>query len=116
MRVRFMLFSIERASNVNRHFVWIGERLSGIFFKVRYNLQKAGLEISPEKYLTAAFFSALVYGLLLFFLLYALLFLRDGTITGENSVLSLAIGLAFFCVFFFNKYSPSVNNSLKFFE
>ena len=101
MRVRFMLFSIERANNVNRHFVWIGEKLSSIFFKVKYNLTTAGIEISAEKYLTAAFFSAAVYGLLFFGLFYFLLFARDAAITAESSILSALIGSAFFCVFFF---------------
>jgi len=124
MRVKFMLFSIERAKNINRHFVWIGEKLSGVFFKVKYSLAEAGIEISPEKYLTAAFFSALVYGLLFFFLFYGLLFLRDGTISVENSLFSSLIGIAFFAVFFFlhviypgliaKKHAAGIDQSLLF--
>jgi len=124
LRVRFMLFTIERANNINRHFVWIGEKLSSIFFNVKYSLQEADLEISPEKYLTAAFFSAIVYGLVFFFLFYGLLFFRDGEILRGNTLFSLAIGLAFFAVFFFlhaiypgmmaKKYAAGIDQSLLF--
>ena len=119
-----MLFSIERANNVNRKFVWIGEKLSKIFFKVKYDLEKAELEISPEKYLTAAFFSALVYGILLFGLFYGLFYLRDSAITATNSILAFAIGCVFFVVFFFlhmvypgitaKKYAAGIDQSLMF--
>ncbi len=122
MRVKFMLFSIERANNVNRHFVWIGERLSGLFFNVKYGLRQADLEISPEKYLTAAFFSALVYGVLFFFLLYGLFLFRDVAVSAENSLISLAVGFAFFAMFLFlhiiypgivaKKYAAGIDQNL----
>lgn len=124
MRVKFMLYSIERANKVNRHFVWIGEKLSGLFFNVKYALQQGDFEIEPEKYLTAAFFSALVYGIIFFFAFYALFAVRDGTITGENSVLAALIGLAFFCIALFlhiiypgimaKKYAAGIDQSLLF--
>jgi len=122
MRVKFMLFSIERANNVNRHFVWIGERLSGLFFNVKYGLRQADLEISPEKYLTAAFFSALIYGVLFFFLLYGLFLFRDMAVSAENSLLSFAVGLVFFSLFLFlhviypgimaKKYASGIDQNL----
>ncbi|MBN1940657.1 MAG: type II secretion system F family protein [Candidatus Diapherotrites archaeon] len=117
-----MLYSIDRANNVNRKFVWIGERLAKVFYNLEYDLAKAGLEISSEKYLTAAFFSALVYGIAIFFFLYGLFFLRDAEITAQNSVLAFAIGFAFFIVFFLiqkiypgimaKKYAAGIDQSL----
>jgi pilus assembly protein TadC len=124
MRVRFMLFSIERANKVNRHFVWIGEKLSGLFFNVKYSLQQADLEISPEKYLTAAFFSALVYGLLFFALVFALTLVRDQAVTMESTIISLVIGIVFFAIFLFlhviypgimaKKYASGIDQNLLF--
>ena len=95
-----MLFSIERANNVNRHFVWIGEKLNAIFSNLKYTLLQADLDISPEKYLTASFFSALIYGLLFFILIYGLQFARDQAITAEGSIISFVVGIMFFGVFF----------------
>ncbi len=119
-----MLFSIERSMKINRHFVWIGEKLAGIFFNVKYDLVEADLEISPEKYLTAAFFSALFYGALFFFFFYALMFLRDGLVTQENSMLSGLIGLSFFSFALFlhiiypgimaKKYAAGIDQQLLF--
>ncbi len=100
MRVKFMLFSIERANKVNRHFVWIGEKLKTIFSNFKYTLMQSDLKISTEKYLTAAFFSALVYGLLFFVFIYGLQFARDGTVTAEGNIISFVVGLMFFVIFF----------------
>jgi len=119
-----MLYSIERAQNINRHFVWIGEKLSALFFNVKYSLNQADIEISPEKYMTAAFFSALVYGTVFFFLFYGVMFLKDGAILVENSILSAVIGFVFFAVFFMlhviypgimaKNYASGIDQSLLF--
>ncbi len=78
-----MLFSIEKANRINRRFLWIGERLSRLLFSTKYDLQKAELDIDAPRYLTASVFSAVVYGLLFFGFVFALLFARAGAI--ENS-------------------------------
>ena len=124
MRVRFMLFSVERANNINRKFVWIGETFAKIFSNIKYDLPKAGLKISPEKYLTAAIFSALGYGLMVFLLFYGLFFMRDGAITAQNSIFASSLGVTFFAVFFVihaiypsimaKKYAAGVDQSLMF--
>lgn len=100
MKLRFLLFSAKRANNINRHFIWIGERLDKIFFNVKYDLAKANIEITPERYLTAAFLSALAYGTIFFFAFYFLLFFRDNLINSENTVFSGIIGFGFFIIFF----------------
>jgi len=124
MRVRLMLFSIERAGRINRRFVWIGKRLSGLFFRLKYDLPNAGIEIEAEKYLTASFFSALAYFALFFFLFYFLLFARDRAFLPQNAMFALMIGIAFFLVFFLlhifypkimsQKLASSIDNSLLF--
>src|SRR3989344_1953832 len=119
-----MLYSAERAEKISRRFLWIGERLSAFFFNVRYDLAKAGIELSAEKYLTASFFSALVYGLGFFILFFFLLVIRDGGIVPENGLMSLYIGAAFLIVFFLlhliypkivaRKYAAGIDQSLMF--
>ncbi|MEM4662697.1 MAG: type II secretion system F family protein [Candidatus Diapherotrites archaeon] len=100
MRVKFMLFSIERANKINRRFLWIGEQLKDVFYTLKYDLNRAGLKISPERYITAAFFSALVYFLLFFSLFLLLLFLRSQVFDVALMVQSFAFGTVFAIVFF----------------
>src|SRR3989338_4167408 len=94
-----MLFSIERANKINRHFIWIGERLSGIFYKTQYDLRKARIDIPAERYFTAAFFSALVYGIIFFGLFFALQYARDRAFSPELALFSIAAGIAGFASF-----------------
>jgi pilus assembly protein TadC len=96
-----MLFSVERADKFNRRFLWIGEFLKSFFPRLERNLEQAEIPLSAERYLSAAFFSALVYGVVFFFLFYFLFFIRNAEITPAGSVLPLLIALAFFFVFFF---------------
>ncbi len=95
-----MLFSIEKANKLSRNYNWTGERLNKIFSNTKYDISKADLDISAEKYLTASFLSALIYGTAFFALFGALLFFKDGETSTLNTVFSAAIGLAFFGVFF----------------
>ena len=124
MRVRFLLYSIERANRVNRKFVWIGQALSRVFPKVKYDLPRAGVDISAEKYLTASFFSALVYGVVFFLFFDALFYMRDGALMQGNTLAAGAIGLLFSVVFFFihaiypglvsRNYASGIDDSLLF--
>lgn len=124
MRVRLMLFSIERAKKINRHFLWIGNRLSRIFFGLKYDLPNAGIRIDAKKYLTAAFFSALAYFAMFFFLFYFLLLARDHAVLPQNTLFALAVGTVFFIVFFLlhifypkiisQKIASSIDNTLLF--
>ncbi|MFH1255979.1 MAG: type II secretion system F family protein [Candidatus Diapherotrites archaeon] len=102
MRVKFLLFSVERAQRINRRFLWIGKLLSRFFPKVGENLNNAELGIPAEHYLTASFFSALVYGVLFYALFMALFFVRSQQeLLPENIFLSTLIGACFSVLFFF---------------
>ena len=119
-----MLYSIEKAENINRKFVGIGEKLKGLFFNLQYNLEQAGIKIAAEKYLTAAFFSGLVYGIVFFFVFYALFFLRDNAISPQNSIFAFLIGIVFSIIFFVihviypklmaQKYGKTIDQKLVF--
>ncbi len=124
MRVKFLLFSIEKAQKINPRFEWIGRKLSKLFISTKYNLTSAGLEIEAEKYLTACFFSALVYFVVFFLLFFTLFFLRDHAFIPKNALLAFVFGLVFFFVFFLlhviypkimsQKLATSIDNSLLF--
>lgn len=124
MRIMFLLYSVEAIDKVNRKFVWIGHRLGHFFPGLDLDLERAGIKTSSQKYLTASFFSAIVYGILSFSFFYLLFFLRDEIITSDNTFASVGLGLFFFIIFFFlhviypgiiaNKYAAGIDQSLMF--
>lgn len=124
MRIMFLLYSIEAVDKINRKFVWVGYRLKHIFPGLGLDLERAGIKTSPEKYLTASFFSAIMYGIISFSFFYLLFFLRDAVITSDNTFTSVALGLFFLIIFFLlhviypgiiaNKYAAGIDQSLMF--
>jgi flagellar protein FlaJ len=107
MRVRFMLFSIETAERLGKKFHFIGDKLSSIFMFTQQDLDKADLNIDAQKYLTASFFSALVYFFLFFILIAGLFFAKTKQFTMQNIVFGLLAGiLAFFGFFALHIFYP----------
>ena len=100
MRVKFVLFSIEQAKRFNKRSLVIGDFLKKVFVGIKYDLKKAELGIEAKEYLTAAFFSATIYGLAFFVIGTGLIFLRDGTIEAVFPI-NFLIGFVFFVLFFF---------------
>ena len=66
VRVKFLLFSIENANKINRHFLWIGRKISFLVPSLKYELDSAEIDADYDHYFTASFFSACVYALLFF--------------------------------------------------
>ncbi len=100
MRIKFLLFSAEQAKQFNKRTLFLGSFLEKIFVGTKYDLKKAEININAQEYLTASFFSALIYGIIFFVLGTLLVFFRDGII--QNAFpLNFFIGIAFFVMFFF---------------
>ncbi|MEW6295673.1 MAG: type II secretion system F family protein [Candidatus Diapherotrites archaeon] len=97
MRIKFMLFSLEKGEKFKR-FNFIGRRISSLFYGLKYDLSKAGIELGAEDYCTLSFFSALLYGIIFFALISVLLFAKNASLQGVFP-LNLIIGFAFFLVF-----------------
>lgn len=124
MKIKFLLFSEQQANRINRKLIFIGERLNKIFFNVKYDLAKADIDLNAEKFLTAAFLSALIYGLIFFSATFALFFIKDGQITAINTIIAALIGTAFLAMFFFlhifypkllgKKHATEIDQSLLF--
>ena len=100
MRVRFLLFSVEGANKISRRLTWIGKALSRLFYSLKYDLRRAELSIEAEQYLTASFFSALAYGFLFSGLFAVLFFVKEQALSQLSILLSAALGLLFFLLFF----------------
>ena len=90
---------------MNRKFIWVGHLLSNVFYGTKFDLMKAELDIEVEDYFTAAFFSAIVYGLLSFIFVSLLFLAKDKFVIGEalglNLVLASLFGFVFFILFLY---------------
>ncbi len=62
-----MLFPITKARHISNRYLFLGQIISKVFFSLKYDLQKAELDIDPERYSIAALISASLYGLMFAF-------------------------------------------------
>jgi len=62
-----LLFPLEKARHFSNNFLFIGRFLSKIMFSLKYDLEKAEIDIDPANYCLAAFISATIYGLMFVF-------------------------------------------------
>lgn len=124
MRVRFLIYSIDRAKQIDRRFIGIGKSLSRLFYKLKYDLGRADLDIDDSTYLTATFFSALAYFILAFLFILGLLYIKEGIFQQEHVLYSGAGAIAFYLFFFFlhliypgimaKSYAAGIDRSLIF--
>ncbi len=63
-----LLFPIEKAKHFSNKYLFIGRAVSRIIFSLKYDLEKAEIEIEPEKYGLAALLSAAVYAVMFSFI------------------------------------------------
>lgn len=100
MEVKFLLIPLEKARNINRYFLWIGRKLNKFFPALEFDLETAELNISSDKFLTASFFSGLIYGALFSALFFGLFFLKNKGFVFDSLITSLLIGFVFFFAMF----------------
>ena len=109
VRIRFLLFSMEQCRKINRHFLGIGRKIGLFFPTLRYDLESSELINDYDHYLTAAFFSALVYCLAAFILFFCLFFIKNKGYNPSGLLYSIIIGFVFFLVFLLlHAYYPKI--------
>ena len=62
-----MLFPVEKAKYFSNRYLFIGQAISRLLFSLKYDLQKAEIDIDPERYCLAALISASIYGIMFLF-------------------------------------------------
>ena len=63
-----LLFPIEKAKQFSNRYLFIGRALSKIIFSLKYDLEKAEINIDPERYCLASLISAAIYGIMFLFI------------------------------------------------
>jgi archaeal flagellar protein FlaJ len=89
-----LLFPLEKAKNFNSKYLFIGRAISKIIFSLSYDLEKAEIDISAEKYAMASFLSAIIYAVIFTFIgfTFGVVILRGL----KTEVFLIAFGGAFF--------------------
>jgi len=62
-----MLYSLEKAKRFSEKYLFIGRFLSKVMFSLKYDLQKAEINIDEERYCLASTVSAVMYGFMFLF-------------------------------------------------
>jgi flagellar protein FlaJ len=62
-----MIFPIERARSFSDRYLFLGRFISKVLFTLKYDLEKAEINIDVERYCLAALLSAMIYGLMFLF-------------------------------------------------
>lgn len=104
-----MLYSLERAKRFSDRFLFIGSFLSKIIFSIKYDLQKAEINIDVERYCLASLISAGIYGVMFLFvgMAFGTIITREfGLITAATMVL-FGIG-SFITMLFFHLIYPKL--------
>ncbi len=79
-RIPFMLLPLSSAHTLGSRFRGLGIRILAFYPSVRYDLRSLGVDDPPENYCTIAFFSALIWSVLVTMVLGMVMFVAGGTI------------------------------------
>ncbi|VVB97898.1 Type II secretion system (T2SS), protein F [uncultured archaeon] len=79
-RIPFMLIPLSSAQGIGSRFRGVGVRILAFYPSVRYDLRSLGLELPPENYCTIAFFSAMIWSILVSFVIAMMIFIAGATL------------------------------------
>lgn len=102
-----MLFPIETAKRITGPITKIGNFLSKLVFSIKYDLQKAEIDCSPEVYCTTSFLSAIIYGFMFLFVGLAFGTVITRSIGFETILIMITLSIiAFFSSLIFHLFYP----------
>jgi flagellar protein FlaJ len=94
-----LLFPLDATNKISGPLLYAGNFLSKLFFSLKYDLQKAELQIDAERFCVAAILSAAIYAVIFFFvgIVFGIMIFRE---LGLQSII-IAFGFSFFSFFGF---------------
>ena len=104
-----MLFPLNKARGFGETFLFLGRFLSKIVFSLKYDIEKADLDIDAERYCLASFVSAMIYGIV--FSMIGLMFgvVMTRFIGGFTITLMLVFGVGgFFVMLIYHLFYPRI--------
>jgi len=104
-RIPFVPLSIDKAKKVTKRFLGIGENLSRMFPGLQFQLEQAKIEMEPREWMSVAFLSSMIYGVIVFVLFYVVSIRQ--LIFSQSLLLSIFFGfIVGFAVFFYLSLYP----------
>lgn len=104
-----MLFPLAKTKNLNENLLVIGRTVSKIVYSLEYDLKKAEINASPERYSFAALVSAIIYGILFVFIGLAFGVIITRGFNNETILLMIIFGiLSFFSTLIFHLLYPKI--------
>ncbi len=104
-----MLFPLNKARGFGETFLFLGRFLSKIVFSLKYDIEKADLNIDAERYCLASFVSAMIYGIV--FSMIGLMFgvVMTRFVGGFTITLMLVFGVGgFFVMLAYHLFYPRI--------
>lgn len=104
-RIPFIPLTLERAKRVSHYFLGVGESLSKMFPSLGLHLQQSEIDFDPREWIGLAFFIALVYAFLSFYVVFSVVLYIQGIFLfalGIGFVVGLSMATAMF--FYFSMY------------
>jgi len=104
-----LLFPLERARRFSNTFLFLGRFLAKIFFSIKYDLDKAEIDIEPENYCLASLISAMIYGIMFLFVgaAFGIIILREISTLTFLAMIGFG-GLAFLGSLIFHLLYPKI--------
>jgi len=99
-RVPFVLFSYRSMEEIGRRMGGLTKALKTFRPQLGVEFETLGIRIKPDYYRVGCLFSALIYGLLAFILVFALLMTAHTMVMQKKVYLSFLLGFLFFLIFF----------------
>jgi len=104
-----MLFSLEEARKITGPLHSAGVFLSKLVYSMKYDLQKAEIDIDPERYCTASFLSAMIYGIMFLFVGMAFGAIINKAINETTIIVMIIFGImAFMGSLIFHLFYPRI--------
>ncbi len=104
-----MLFPLETAKRITGPVTLVGNFLAKLVFSIKYDLQKAEIDCSPEAYCVASFLSAIIYAVMFIFVGLAFGTIITRTIGLETIAIMIILSiLAFFSSLAFHLFYPRI--------
>lgn len=104
-----MLYPLDKAADFSDKYLFIGKFLSKIVFSLKYDLQKAEINIDTERYCLASLISAGIYGIMFLFVGLAFGAIITKQVGAFTIALMIVVGIgSFFATLFFHLISPKI--------
>ncbi len=112
-KIPFLPLPYEKVRRISGHFLGLGENISKLFPSLEFDLEQAGIEISPRRWMAIAIFTLIFYFALVFSLIFAVTISAKAGLIKALSISLLSGGSIGFASFLFLSFYPKLTSTRK---